>query len=110
MRFVALPAGQDPDDLVNSGGREAVEALLASPEPLVERLWRYEVESAPLDTPEARAGLKQRLMEHSQAIDDPSGDHDAQSRPARVLWQPTFGPYVHGICVGAQRTKRCRAT
>ena len=30
LRFVALPAGQDPDDLVRSGGREAVEALLAS--------------------------------------------------------------------------------
>ena len=72
LRFVALPAGQDPDDLVRSGGQEAVEALLANPEPLVDRLWRHEVESAPLDTPEARAGLKQRLIEHSQAIADPS--------------------------------------
>ena len=72
LRFVALPAGQDPDDLVNSGGREAIEALLASPEPLVERLWRYEMEVAPLDTPEARAGLKQRLMDHASAIGDPS--------------------------------------
>jgi DNA primase len=72
LRFVAMPAGQDPDDLVKSGGREAVEALLAAPEPLVERLWRHEVESAPLDTPEARAGLKQRLMDHVAAIGDPS--------------------------------------
>jgi DNA primase len=70
LRFVALPTGQDPDDLVRSGGSEAIEALLASPEPLVERLWRHEVEAAPLDTPEARAGLKQRLMEHAQAIGD----------------------------------------
>jgi DNA primase len=72
LRFVALPSGQDPDDLVRSGGREAVEELLAAPEPLVERLWRHEVEAAPLDTPEARAGLKQRLIEHTQAIGDPS--------------------------------------
>jgi DNA primase len=72
LRFVALPAGQDPDDLVRSGGREAIEALLATPEPLVERLWRHEVEALPLDTPEARAGLKQRLVEHTQAIADPS--------------------------------------
>jgi DNA primase len=72
LRFVALPAGQDPDDLVRSGGPEAIEALLATPEPLVERLWRHEVGAAPLDTPEARAGLKQRLVEHSQAIADPS--------------------------------------
>ena len=72
LRFVALPGGQDPDDLVNAGGREAVEAMFDKPEPLVERLWRHEVESAPLDTPEARAGLKQRLIEHAQAIGDPS--------------------------------------
>lgn len=72
LRFVALPSGQDPDDLVRSGGREAVEELLVSPEPLVERLWRHEVEAAPLDTPEARAGLKQRLMDHVSAIGDPN--------------------------------------
>src|SRR5215207_7002435 len=36
LRFVELPAGQDPDDVVRNGGREAVEALLSTPEPLVE--------------------------------------------------------------------------
>jgi len=71
LRFVELPAGQDPDDLVRSGGREAVEALLAEPEPLDRRLWRHERDCAPLATPEARAGLRQRLVEHSQAIGDP---------------------------------------
>ncbi len=71
LRFVELPAGQDPDDLVRSGGREAVEALLAEPEALHERLWRHERDAAPLATPEARAGLRQRLIEHAQAIQDP---------------------------------------
>jgi DNA primase len=70
LRFVELPAGQDPDDLVRSGGRDALEALLASPEPLVDRLWRHERDAQPLTTPEARAGLRQRLIEHSQAIRD----------------------------------------
>ena len=71
LRFVALPAGQDPDDVVRSGGRPAIEALLAAAEPLVERLWRHEVEAAPLDTPEARAGLRQRLTDHAATIADP---------------------------------------
>src|SRR6185295_17743379 len=70
LRFVELPAGQDPDDLVRSGGRDAVEALLSEPEPLVNRLWRHELQAQPLTTPEARAGLRQRLIEHSQAIGD----------------------------------------
>ena len=72
LRFVELPPGQDPDDLVRSGGREAVETLLAEPEPLVERLWRHERDAQPLTTPEARAGLRQRLIEHSNAIGDPA--------------------------------------
>ena len=46
LRFVELPAGQDPDDLVRTGGQEAVEALLASPEPLDARLWRHELDAS----------------------------------------------------------------
>ena len=72
LRFVALPAGQDPDDLSRSGGRAALDALFAEPQPLVERLWVHERDSAPLTTPEARAGLRQRLIEHAQAIGDRS--------------------------------------
>ena len=72
LRFVALPAGQDPDDLIRSGGRDALESLLESPEPLVDRLWRHEVDATPLTTPEERAGLKQRLLEHASAIGDRS--------------------------------------
>ena len=72
LRFVALPEGQDPDDVVKSGGREAIEALLAAAEPLVERLWRHERDFALLDTPEARAGLKQRLLDHAATIGDGS--------------------------------------
>ena len=72
LRFVELPPGQDPDDVVRTAGAEAFEARLANPEPLDERLWRHERDSAPLTTPEARAGLRQRLIEHSQAIGEPT--------------------------------------
>src|SRR5205085_9423037 len=68
LRFVELPPGQDPDDVIRSGGREAFEELLASPEPLDARLWRHELAAEPLATPEAWAGLKERLISHAQAI------------------------------------------
>jgi DNA primase len=71
LRFIELPPGQDPDDLVRNGGRDAVEALLASPEPLDARLWRHELDAEPLTTPEAWAGLKQRLADHAAAIGHP---------------------------------------
>jgi DNA primase len=51
LSFVTMPAGQDPDDLVRAGGREAVEALFERPESLVDRLWRHESTAEPLATP-----------------------------------------------------------
>jgi DNA primase len=68
LRFVELPTGQDPDDVISAGGREAFDALLATPEPLDARLWRHELEIEPLTTPEAWASLKQRLIAHASAI------------------------------------------
>jgi DNA primase len=71
LAFLTLPPGQDPDDLVRSGGAGAMEALLREPEPLVDRLWRAERDASPLRTPEERAGLRRRLTEHAQAITNP---------------------------------------
>jgi DNA primase len=71
LRFVTLPAGKDPDDLVRAGGRAAIEALLDAPQPLVDRLWQHELNAEPLDTPEARAGLRRRLGDHVSTIGDP---------------------------------------
>lgn len=70
LAFVTLPAGQDPDDLVRTKGAAAFEALLAKPEPLVSRLWEHELAAEPIDTPEQRAGLKQRLNDLAATIAD----------------------------------------
>ena len=72
LSFVTLPQGQDPDDLIKSGGRAAMDALLDKPEPLVDRLWRHELQAEPLSTPEAKAGFRQRLRNHTQIIENGS--------------------------------------
>ncbi|CAN5162936.1 DNA primase [soil metagenome] len=71
LAFATLPPGQDPDDLVRAAGPQAFEAVLDRAEPLVERLWSHELAAAPLDTPEQRAGLKQRLNELTATIAHP---------------------------------------
>jgi len=70
LRFALLPEGQDPDDLARSGGRSAIERVLATAKPLVDILWARETEGAPLDTPERRAALDQRLRESLALIRD----------------------------------------
>ncbi len=70
LRFALLPGGQDPDDLVKSGGTAAVEDVLGAAISLDELLWRSEFEAQPLATPEARAGLRKRLGELANTIQD----------------------------------------
>jgi DNA primase len=72
LQFATLPPGQDPDDLVRAGGAQAIEPVLRAAEPLVQRLWTAELNAQPLDTPEQRAGLRQRLTELAQTVADPS--------------------------------------
>ena len=76
LRFVALPKGQDPDDLARTGGKAAVEALLATAIPLERFLFEREAEAAPLDTPERRADFRQRLKALANEIADPDVKRD----------------------------------
>lgn len=72
LRLATLPPGQDPDDLVRSGGAAAFEAVLDAAEPLIERLWQAEAGAAATDTPERRAAVRQRLQGHAASIADAS--------------------------------------
>ncbi|MEO0399089.1 MAG: DNA primase [Pseudomonadota bacterium] len=70
LSFVFLPNGQDPDDVVRSGGTKAFQALLDQAEPLVDVLWRRESEAQPLDTPERKAAFRARLRAVVKEIAD----------------------------------------
>lgn len=70
LGIVRLPSGLDPDDLIKAQGKAAMERLLAEPSSLIETLWQFERDAQPLATPEAKAGLKARLMAHVDTIAD----------------------------------------
>lgn len=93
LAFVMLPGGQDPDDLARTGGKAAIEALLAAPIPLERFLFDREMAAGPLDTPERRGAFRARLKALAGEIGDPElrRDYlatwldraDALTRPAR---------------------------
>ncbi|HYW17572.1 MAG TPA: DNA primase [Allosphingosinicella sp.] len=112
LSFATLPAGQDPDDLIRAQGRQGMEALLATPESLVDRLWNHERDAEPLTTPEQRAGLRQRLSDHVTAIQDPHVREQYRSEllgrfnaltapPPRPPWKPR-GPGTGGFRGGGK--------
>jgi len=71
LLFVTLPPGMDPDDLIRDKGPGALEALLAEPASLLDRIWQHERDAVPLASPEDKAGLKARLLDHVEAIQHP---------------------------------------
>src|SRR5882724_2452529 len=72
LKFAILPEGQDPDDLVRSGGREAIMEVISSARPLAEMLWQRETEAGGFETPERRAALDRRIADVTSAIGDAS--------------------------------------
>ncbi|MDQ8726968.1 DNA primase [Bradyrhizobium sp. LHD-71] len=70
LRFALLPEGQDPDDLARSGGRAAIEEVVAATRPLAEIIWQREVEGGTYATPEQRAALEARINELAQSVRD----------------------------------------
>ena len=70
LKIVRLPEGMDPDDLIKRDGAAAMERVLSEASSLLDTLWEHERDALPLATPEAKAGLKARLMAHVETISD----------------------------------------
>lgn len=89
LRFVQLPEGLDPDDLLRQQGADALRAHLKTARPLHELLWDSELHQRVVDTPERRAALRARLQDLTQSIDDPTV-RQAFKEVLRELWQARF--------------------
>ena len=70
LRFALLPEGQDPDDLARTGGRGAIEEVIAAARGLSDVIWSREIEGGSFATPERRAALEARIGELSGGIRD----------------------------------------
>lgn len=70
LRFVFLPGGQDPDELLRSEGAGAVAEAVGRTHSFVDVLFAREVDREPHDTPERRADLEKRLRDLVFTIKD----------------------------------------
>jgi DNA primase len=71
LRFLALPAGEDPDSLIRTRGADAIRRSLDLAQPLSDVVWSMETEGKPNDTPERRASLQRAIEQRVAEIADP---------------------------------------
>jgi DNA primase len=104
VRFAMMPDGQDPDDLLKSGGagvmREKIEGAL----PMVQLLWDREVEGKNFDSPERKAALDKSLREKIMLIKDPSIRSHYGQAIKDMRWE-LFGNKSRAFDPSAPRTK-----
>ena len=72
LRFALMPEGMDPDDVLKSKGKAAMQDLLDAAIPMVQLLWRRETDDKVFDSPERKAALDKILREKIKLILDPS--------------------------------------
>ena len=98
LRFVALPAGEDPDSLLRTRGAEAIHRVLGQARPLADMVWEIETEGKPTDTPERSASIQRAIRKRVDEIADPTvRDYYWENmrnrlyrlrRPERPAWKP----------------------
>lgn len=70
VRFVLLPQGKDPDEIISAGGAQLFSPLLQKAIPLIELLWWRFTYGKSFETPEARAALEKQLKQQILTIKD----------------------------------------
>ena len=98
LRFVALPAGEDPDSLLRTRSAEAIHRVLGQARPLADMVWEIETEGKPTDTPERSASIQRAIRKRVDEIADPTvRDYYWENmrnrlyrlrRPERPAWKP----------------------
>jgi len=78
VRIATLPANEDPDSLLRSSGRGAMQAILDQAKPMVDVIWELTLAGRRLATPEDRAAASRALREKIALIRD---------EPLRRLYQ-----------------------
>ena len=106
LRFLVLPAGEDPDSLIRVRGADAIRRVLDLARPLSDVVWDMETEGKVADTPERRASLQRAVEQRVAEIADPVvRDYyrtDMRSRlgrlrrPDRPSWRPGERRFFRG--------------
>jgi DNA primase len=87
VRFVFMPKGLDPDDVLKQGGADAMDKLLKASISLLDMLWLMHTRGRDTATPESRASIEQKLMHSVSQIADRSVQGYYMSQMKERIWR-----------------------
>lgn len=70
LRFIWLPEGYDPDDMIRKKSPDAFQKMLVGAKPMTFAVWNMLIDGRSLETPERLAKLKQDATELAATIKD----------------------------------------
>jgi DNA primase len=89
LSFCFLPNGEDPDSLLQKGGRDTLDHLISKASPLVDVLWQIFLAQHTFSTPEEKATARADLFNLTREIHDADVRHfyqdDLNGRLAQYL-------------------------
>ncbi|MDH3740722.1 MAG: DNA primase [Hyphomicrobiales bacterium] len=97
LRFALLPRDRDPDDLLRDEGAEAVQAVIAGAQALVDVLWNRALADNDRQTPETRARFEVDLEQTVRQIEDAKvrGHYEAEiGQRIKALWDQSGGGHT----------------
>ena len=70
MKFIFLPEGMDPDDLLKKRGKNEMDKLISNATPLIDLFWAHFITSSNFGTPEERANIENQLNKMMDKIEN----------------------------------------
>lgn len=87
LKFVFLPEGLDPDEILKKQGKSALRDLLKSAKPLADFLWHKLVKGKVLNTPERKAALEKEIANLTSRITNKSVQNYYRRDFKNRLWE-----------------------
>lgn len=72
LRFAILPQGQDPDDIIKSGGVKKINEIMQNAIPMIDLLWQRALDGQNLDSPDRKAAFDASLKDMTKKILEPT--------------------------------------
>ena len=70
MKFIFLPDGLDPDDLLKKRGKNEMDNLINNATPLIDLFWSHFITSSDFGTPEDRASIESQVNKMMDRIEN----------------------------------------